>query len=119
MYGRPGIQSTDRAPKTARSDESQQVFDLSCFDDVRSGSGPRLFLVYRENVQEPRCVESFAKEIANLPVDYGGPSGCLLVAWHDTRAIGCVALRAIGNGSAEAKRLYVISDQRRNGVGKT
>ena len=78
----------------------------------------RLFLEYREHVREPRCFESFAKEIANLRGDYGGPSGCLLIAWHDTGAIGCVPLLTLGNGSAEAKRLYVISDQCRHGVEK-
>ena len=58
---------------------------------------------------------AFKNELRSLPGNYSRPSGRLLLARYDGRAVGCVALRDLGSGFCEMKRLYV--DQRSHGKG--
>lgn len=62
--------------------------------------------------------EDFARELVELPGQYGPPHGALLVADYDGRLAGCVALRPLGEGLCEMKRLFVRHQFRGKGVGK-
>ena len=86
--------------RPARSDE---------LDAVRE-----LFREYREFVGSPICFESFEREIASLPGEYI----CLLVAEESGHLAGCAALRNIGEGVAEMKRLYVRPAFQGRGLGR-
>ena len=61
---------------------------------------------------------AFDKEVAGLPGKYGRPEGRLLLASVDGMAAGCVALRSLGDGSSEMKRMFVYPEFRGRGVGK-
>lgn len=73
-----------------------------------------LFREYGEFVGSPLCFQDFEREIASLPGEYS----CLLVAEESGRLAGCAALRTIGGGVAEMKRLYVRPAFQGQGLGR-
>lgn len=79
----------------------------------------QLFQEYAAWVEISLCFQNFDKELANLPGDYVPPSGRLLLAVADGKAMGCVALRKISNDVGEMKRLYVRPSFRSRGLGRT
>jgi putative acetyltransferase len=65
------------------------------------------------------CFQNFATELEMLSTMYGAPRGALLLAEMDGEDAGCIALRDMGDGIAEMKRLYVASDYRGLGIGRS
>ncbi len=58
------------------------------------------------------------EELANLPGEYAAPEGALVLAFVNGLAAGCVAMRPLGDGYCEMKRLYVRTDYRRFHIGR-
>jgi ribosomal protein S18 acetylase RimI-like enzyme len=73
---------------------------------------------YAESIAETLCFQGFEAELAGLPGRYGPPSGFLLLAMDDDRSAGCVAVRDLGGGTCEMKRLFVTPEYRGRGVGR-
>jgi ribosomal protein S18 acetylase RimI-like enzyme len=62
---------------------------------------------YAKSLEFDLEFQDFDKEIENFPGQYAFPRGCLYVALDENQPIGCVALRDLGQGICEMKRLYV------------
>ena len=91
--------------------------DEAGLDHVR-----RLFRAYAEeyagSIGATLCFQGFEAELAGLPGRYAAPSGCLILAMEEDRAAGCVAMRDLGDGACEMKRLYVAPEYRGRGLGR-
>lgn len=77
-----------------------------------------LFREYSGLVQAALCFQNFDAELDALPGAYAPPSGALLIARDGKAAAGCVALRALEDGSAEMKRMFVREAYRCSGLGR-
>ena len=77
-----------------------------------------LFAEYVAWLEINLCFQNYERELAELPGDYVPPSGRLLLALDDEgRSAGCGALRDLGNGICEMKRLFVRPEFRGQRLG--
>ena len=77
-----------------------------------------LFREYETWLQIDLCFQNFAQELAELPGAYAPPAGRMLIVLENDKAAGCVALRKIGEGICEMKRLFVREAFRGKGYGR-
>jgi ribosomal protein S18 acetylase RimI-like enzyme len=63
------------------------------------------------------CFQGFEAELVGLPGKYAPPDGRLYLAYSDGNLAGCIALRKIGDGVCEMKRLFVRDTFRGAGIG--
>ncbi|MCC5987653.1 MAG: GNAT family N-acetyltransferase [Pararhodobacter sp.] len=71
----------------------------------------------REMIDSYFDPEDFEKELRNLPGEFAPPAGALLVAEQGGRIAGCVALKPLGEGACEMKRMFVAPDCHGKGLG--
>jgi ribosomal protein S18 acetylase RimI-like enzyme len=95
---------------------------VDAFDGVELDHVRDLFRGYAAEfaswITESLSLQGFDAELTGLPGRYASPGGCLILALDGDRPAGCVALRDLGGGTCEMKRLYVIPEYRKRGAGR-
>ncbi|MGH9850337.1 MAG: GNAT family N-acetyltransferase [Blastocatellia bacterium] len=91
---------------------------LQAETDERLDQARLLFAEYIASLGFDTSFQNVADELARLPGCYAPPSGCLLLALHENRAAGCVALKKLDDQTCEMKRLYVRPSYRNLRIGK-
>jgi GNAT superfamily N-acetyltransferase len=84
----------------------------------RIAQARELFLEYAKSLGFSLCFQNFDQELAGLPGDYSPPDGRLLLAEHESKLAGCVALHKINAHVCEMKRLYLCPQFRGKGLGR-
>lgn len=93
-------------------------FQLRRVQRVRDWNHLRLLLsAYAEELQLDLSFQGFSEELRALPATYRRPGGAWLAS-RVGRRLGCVALRPLGDGNGELKRLFVLPGGRHSGVGR-
>ena len=78
-----------------------------------------LFEGYAASLPVTLDYQDFAAELAALPGKYARPDGTILLARdYDGTLLGCIALRPVGEGACEMKRLYLLPEARGLGLGR-
>ena len=72
----------------------------------------------KENFQIDFNTASMLEKDMNNLDQFMPPSGCLLLAYRDKRLAGIACLKALTQGIAEIKRMYVCSSNRKQGLGR-
>jgi ribosomal protein S18 acetylase RimI-like enzyme len=100
------------------SPESDQVTIREAHPEKDIETVCAIFLEYGESLGFDLCFQDFDRELEELPGDYAAPRGRILLAEEEGEVAGCVALRDIGEGMCEMKRLYVRPGFRGRGTGR-
>jgi putative acetyltransferase len=84
----------------------------SALEDIRA-----LFLEYARGLNFNLCFQNFDRELEELPGAYGLPHGRLILCEVDGKPAGCIAVKPLGAGVCELKRLFVRPEFRRRKLG--
>jgi putative acetyltransferase len=81
-------------------------------DEIRE-----LFLEYARSLDFNLCFQNFDQELLALPGEYAPPQGRIILCRVDGKTAGCIALKPLGAGVCEMKRLFVRPEFRGRKLG--
>jgi len=108
-----------REPRqTARRQDGDGIAVIEARTAVEIREARRLVEEYVDSLEIDLDFQDFSTEISSFPGEYRPPAGTVLVAYDRGRPVGVVALRPLEAGGCEMKRMYVVPDHRRKGIGR-
>lgn len=93
-----------------------RVFEANTAKDIQQVR--TLFEEYAAGLGLSLCFQNFDQELLHLPGGYAPPDGRLLLAAENDQVAGCIAIRKLGPGICEMKRLFVRPAYRGTGLGR-
>ena len=97
---------------------STSLFAITSGDDARVEQAKTLLLEYAQTLGVDLSFQNFERELADFPSSYLPPDGALLIATHDARLAGSIAMRRLDRQVCEMKRLYVRPEFRGLRIGR-
>ena len=97
--------------------ERTMLLAVTTGDDPRIGEARELLGEYARSLDVDLSFQNFEHELAQFPSGYLPPEGTLILAFHDARLAGSVAMRRIDDRVCEMKRLYLRPAFRGLGIG--
>jgi putative acetyltransferase len=122
----PDVSTTSRTPAGSPAAGEEPVA-VTVIDVTTDGELDQIRQLFREYhaafIDEPlfdRCIarQDFEGELARLPGEYAPPRGALFLAVVGEAPAGCIAVRYLGDGLCEMKRLFVRPEHRGRHVGQ-
>src|SRR5687768_3700006 len=80
--------------------------------------GRSLFEQYALFIGIDLSFQNFADELNTIDKQYNKPGGTLLIAYDESKAVGCVALRKWDSETAELKRMFVMQAYQGHKIGQ-
>lgn len=97
---------------------AQPIKIIPAATDVQFNEIRTLFREYATQLSVDLDFQGFPEELATLPGHYAPPLGALFLAMDGESVAGCVAMKSLGHGVCEMKRLYVRPKFRKKGIGR-
>lgn len=76
-----------------------------------------MFREYAASVEGDTCFQSFDKELEDIHIQYGLPTGGIILLKYNDEWIGCAGVRRVNENTAELKRMYVRPNFQGQGFG--
>lgn len=104
--------------RSERRDVSAPIVVREVNDGHGTGEVRRLVLMHAAARASTPGIESMRADAEEMPGKYVPPLGGLWLATAGDAGVGCVALRPLGGGVAEVKRMFVDPAWRGHGVAR-
>jgi putative acetyltransferase len=88
-----------------------------CRADIGSAAATSLIAALNAELSK-QYPEEGATHFRLDPHEVGEGNGAFLIAYANENAIGCGAIRKLENETAEIKRMYIVPEARRMGIGR-
>ena len=98
--------------------ERTTLVTVASEDDARVGEARALLSEYARSLDVDLSFQGFERELRDFPAGYLPPEGALILAFHDARLAGSVAMRRLDVRTCVMKRLYLRPEFRGLGVGR-
>lgn len=95
-----------------------RITDLDRSDAQALSELRRLIREYEDSLPRDLRIRDVESELRTLSDRYPSPSAALLLAYDESKAVGCVVVCPLDEATAEIKRLYVVPAARRSGAGR-